>query len=62
MGDVMSLQEQVLIPALLGAKVVTIPLAPRTVRAVDLAIGERSEEPIFLTVDAVGWTARVPLE
>jgi integrase len=26
-----------------GGKVVTIPLAPRTARAIDLAIGERSE-------------------
>jgi integrase/recombinase XerD len=32
-----------------GGKVVTIPLAPRTARAIDLAIGERVEGPIFLT-------------
>jgi integrase/recombinase XerD len=32
-----------------GGKVVTIPLAPRTARALDLAIGERSEGPVFLT-------------
>lgn len=32
-----------------GGKVVTIPLAPRTARAVDLAIGERSEGPIFIS-------------
>jgi integrase/recombinase XerD len=31
-----------------GGKVVTIPLAPRTARAIDLTIGERSEGPIFL--------------
>ena len=31
-----------------GGKVVTIPLAPRTSRAIDLAIGERPEGPIFL--------------
>jgi site-specific recombinase XerD len=31
-----------------GGKVVTIPLAPRTARAIDLAIGERMEGPIFL--------------
>lgn len=31
-----------------GGKIVTIPLAPRTARAVDLAIGERCEGPIFL--------------
>jgi integrase/recombinase XerD len=34
-----------------GGKVVTIPLAPRTARAIDLAISERSEGPIFLTPD-----------
>ncbi len=34
-----------------GGKVVTIPLAPRTARAIDLAIGERSEGPIFVAVD-----------
>jgi hypothetical protein len=34
-----------------GGKVVTIPLAPRTARATDLAIGERIEGPIFLTPD-----------
>ena len=31
-----------------GGKTVTIPLAPRTARALDLAIGERLEGPIFL--------------
>jgi integrase/recombinase XerD len=34
-----------------GGKVVTIPLAPRTARAIDLAIGERTEGPIFLAAD-----------
>ena len=34
-----------------GGKVVTIPLAPRTARAIDLAIGERCEGPIFLTAE-----------
>jgi site-specific recombinase XerD len=28
--------------------VVTVPLAPRTARAIDLAMGERCEGPIFL--------------
>jgi integrase/recombinase XerD len=28
-----------------GGKVVTIPLAPRTARAIDLAIGERAAVP-----------------
>jgi integrase/recombinase XerD len=32
-----------------GGKVVTVPLAPRTARAIDLAIGERNEGPIFLS-------------
>jgi integrase/recombinase XerD len=31
-----------------GGKIVMIPLAPRTARALDLAIGERCEGPIFL--------------
>jgi integrase len=30
-----------------GGKVVTIPLAPRTARAIDLYVGERSEGPVF---------------
>jgi len=30
-----------------GGKLITIPLAPRTARAIDLAIGERLEGPIF---------------
>jgi site-specific recombinase XerD len=34
-----------------GGKVVTIPLAPRTARAIDLAVGERVDGPIFLTAD-----------
>jgi integrase/recombinase XerD len=34
-----------------GGKVVTIPLAPRTARALDLAIGERPEGPVFLAPD-----------
>jgi integrase/recombinase XerD len=31
-----------------GGKVVTIPLAPRTARAIDLAAGERVDGPVFL--------------
>jgi hypothetical protein len=31
-----------------GGKVVTIALAPRTARAIDLAIGERCDGPVFL--------------
>ena len=34
-----------------GGKVVTIPLAPRTARAIDLAVGERCDGPIFLTAE-----------
>ncbi len=34
-----------------GGKIVTIPLASRTARAVDLAIGERPDGPIFLRPD-----------
>src|SRR5215204_5314037 len=33
-----------------GGKHVTIPLAPRTARAVDLVVGERTEGPIFLSL------------
>jgi integrase/recombinase XerD len=34
-----------------GAKTVIVPLAPRTARAVDLAVGERSEGPLFIGTD-----------
>ena len=34
-----------------GGKVVTIPLAPRTARAIDLATGERTGGPLFLAGD-----------
>jgi integrase/recombinase XerD len=34
-----------------GGQVVAIPLAPRTARAIDLAIGERTEGPLFLAAD-----------
>jgi integrase/recombinase XerD len=34
-----------------GGKVVTVPLAPRTARAIDLAIGERTGGPLFLAAD-----------
>jgi integrase/recombinase XerD len=35
-----------------GGKVVTIPLAPRTARAIDLAVGERTEgPPLFVGAD-----------
>jgi integrase/recombinase XerD len=34
-----------------GGKVVTIPLAPRTARAIDLAVGERCQGPVFLAAD-----------
>lgn len=35
-----------------GGKTVVIPLAPRTARAIDLAIGERVEGPLFLATNA----------
>jgi site-specific recombinase XerD len=34
-----------------GGKIVTIPLAPRTARAIDLAIGDRTDGPIFIGPD-----------
>jgi len=34
-----------------GGKIVTIPLAPRTARAIDLCVSEREEGPIFLNHD-----------
>ena len=34
-----------------GGKVVTIPLAPRTARAIELAIGERTTGPLFCAAD-----------
>ena len=34
-----------------GGKIVTIPLAPRTARSLDLAISERVDGPIFLRTD-----------
>ena len=44
-----------------GGKIVTIPLAPRIARAIDLAIGERRDGPIFLERRrASGWTATPP--
>ena len=43
-----------------GGKVVTIPLAPRTARAIDLAVGERREGPVFLARTAAGWTGTAP--
>jgi hypothetical protein len=43
-----------------GGKVVTIPLAPRTARAIDLAIGERTCGPLFLAQAGGGWTGTAP--
>jgi integrase/recombinase XerD len=34
-----------------SGKIVTIPLAPRTARAIDLAIGEHTEGPVFMAKD-----------
>jgi integrase len=45
--------------------VVIVPLAPCTARAIDLAIGERTDGPVFLAVDGrrldrhgAGWIVR----
>ena len=43
-----------------GGKVVTVPLAPRTARAIDLAVGERCEGPIFLSSGGERLTATPP--
>jgi len=43
-----------------GGKVVTIPLAPRTARAIDLATGERTEGLGHRRRTAVGWTGTAP--
>ena len=42
-----------------GGKVVTIPPAPRTARAIDLAIGERTDGPVLLAAGG-GWTGTAP--
>jgi integrase len=39
-----------------GGKIVTVPLAPRPARAVDLAVGERSEGPIICDATTSGWS------
>jgi integrase/recombinase XerD len=43
-----------------GGKVVTIPLAPRTARAIDLAIGERIGDRSSLATTGNGWTDTPP--
>ena len=43
-----------------GGKVVTIPLAPRTARAIDLATGERTSGHCSWPPMADGWTAAAP--
>src|SRR6266566_8326581 len=43
-----------------GGKKAVIPLAPRTARAIDLAIGERCAGPIFVTSSGSGLTATAP--
>jgi integrase/recombinase XerD len=45
-----------------GGKVVTIPLAPRTARAIDLAIAERTEGPVSWPRTDGGWTGTAPGE
>jgi integrase/recombinase XerD len=41
-----------------GGKKAVIPLAPRTGRAIDLAIGERCEGPIFTSLAAAAGPSR----
>lgn len=43
-----------------GGKIVTIPLTPRTARAIDLAIRERLDGPIFAARTGNGWTWTAP--
>jgi integrase len=43
-----------------GGKKAVIPLAPRTARAIDLAIGERCEGPIFTTLSGQRLTGTPP--
>jgi integrase len=44
-----------------GGKGVTIPLAPRTARAIDLVVGERCDGPIFLGTGGGGSTVTRPV-
>ena len=47
----------------LGALLVTAGLgllAPRTARTIDLAIGERTDAPVFLAPMSGGWTGTAP--
>ena len=44
-----------------GGKHVTVPIAPRTGRALDLYIGERTMGPIFLGVEGGAWTGTAPI-
>jgi integrase/recombinase XerD len=43
-----------------GGKVVTIPLAPRTAQAIDLAVGERRTGRCSWPRTVVGWTGTAP--
>jgi integrase len=43
-----------------GGKIVTIPLAPRTARAIDLEIGERLDGPSSCVRTGSGWTGTAP--
>jgi integrase len=43
-----------------GGKVVTVPLAPRTARAIDLAIANGARGRSSWLLMAVGWTVMVP--
>jgi integrase/recombinase XerD len=43
-----------------GGKIVTMPLAPRTARSLDLAIGEPVAGPIFSAPTGTAWIATAP--
>jgi integrase len=43
-----------------GGKIVTIPLAPRTARAIDLAVNERTDGPCSWPRTGGGWTGTGP--
>ena len=43
-----------------GGKLVTMPLAPRVARAIDLAVGERLEGPSSSTPTGSDWIATPP--
>jgi integrase/recombinase XerD len=43
-----------------GGQRMLVPLAPRTVRAIDAALGGRTDGPLLVATPAAGWTATTP--